>query len=84
MKCPKCQTANPGDSKYCKECSALLTIVKDISFTWTLKAPAVGFSKGAVIAEKYKIIEEIGRGISFIGRSGIFPSTMRSCGWCFR
>ncbi|MFC2142317.1 protein kinase [Acidobacteriota bacterium] len=62
MKCPKCQTVNPDDSKYCKECAAPLTKIKDISFTVTLKAPKAGFSKGTVIANKYKIIEEIGRG----------------------
>ncbi len=62
MKCPNCQTVNPDDSRYCKECAAPLTIVKDISFTWTLKAPVVGFSKDTVIAGKYKISEEIGRG----------------------
>ena len=62
MECPKCQTVNPDDSKYCKECAAPLTKIKDISFTVTLKAPRVGFPKGTVIADKYKIIEEIGRG----------------------
>jgi serine/threonine protein kinase/tetratricopeptide (TPR) repeat protein len=62
MKCPKCKTVNPEDSKYCKECAAPLTKVKAVSFTVTLKAPIMGFSKGTVIAEKYKIIEEIGRG----------------------
>lgn len=62
MKCPKCQTVNPDDSKYCKECAAPLTKVIGVSFTVTLKAPKVGFSKGTAIAGKYKIIEEVGRG----------------------
>jgi len=62
MKCPKCDTVNPDDSKFCKECAAPLTTIKDISFTVTLKAPVVGFSKGTVIADKYKIIQKIGEG----------------------
>ena len=62
MDCPKCQTVNPDDSKYCKECAAPLTKVKGVSFTVTLKAPKTGFSKGTAIAGKYKIIDEIGRG----------------------
>jgi serine/threonine protein kinase/tetratricopeptide (TPR) repeat protein len=62
MKCPKCETLNPDDSKYCKECAAPLTIVKDIAFTVTLKAPVVGFSKGTLIADKYKIVQKVGEG----------------------
>jgi len=62
MKCPKCQTANPDDSKYCKECAAPLTIVRDVSFTLTIKAPVKKFSKGTIIADKYRIIQKIGEG----------------------
>jgi len=62
MKCSKCDTVNPDDSKYCKECAAPLTTIKDISFTVTLKAPVVGFSKGTVIADKYNIMQKIGEG----------------------
>lgn len=62
MKCPQCDTLNPDDSKSCKECAAPLTKIKGISFTLTLKAPVVGFSKGTVIADKYKIIQKIGEG----------------------
>ena len=30
MKCPKCQTENPADSKYCKECVTPLPFLEDI------------------------------------------------------
>jgi len=30
MKCPKCQTENPADSKYCKECATPLPSLEDI------------------------------------------------------
>ncbi len=62
MKCPKCQTANHDDSNYCKECAAPLAIVKDISFTLTIKAPVMEFSKGTIIADKYKVIQKVGEG----------------------
>ena len=30
MKCPKCQTENPADSKYCKECATPFPSLEDI------------------------------------------------------
>ncbi|NIO37178.1 protein kinase [Candidatus Bathyarchaeota archaeon] len=62
IKCPKCDTDNPSDSKFCKECAAPIKLPKDVSVTKTLKTPFRGFKKDTIIAKKYKIIEMLGEG----------------------
>ena len=59
-KCPKCNTKNPDDSKYCKECAAPLDPSKEVSVTKTLQIPLA--TPGKTIAGKYKILAELGRG----------------------
>ena len=62
MKCPNCQTENPEDSKYCKECASPLTLREEFGATVTLKPSEAGLLKGTVIAGKYRIDKMIGRG----------------------
>jgi serine/threonine-protein kinase len=65
IKCPKCQTDNPSESKYCRECATPLTLHlegPDVSLTSTLETPAQELSTGALFAGRYQIIEELGHG----------------------
>jgi serine/threonine protein kinase len=64
MKCPECHTENPDSSRFCSNCAAPLS--KDgkpsPSLTRTLQSPAQALPMGSLVAGKYRIIEEIGRG----------------------
>jgi eukaryotic-like serine/threonine-protein kinase len=64
MKCPKCETVNPPDSKFCKECATPLPLsAKDqSSFTRTLETSTDELARGTVFAGRYEIIEELGAG----------------------
>lgn len=64
MKCPTCNTDNPTDSKYCKECATPFPSQQEInvSQTRTIRKPLLELSVGETFARKYKIVEEIGRG----------------------
>ena len=64
MKCPKCHSDNPDTSRFCGSCAALLSSEGQppVSLTMTLETPARTLSKDSLIAGKYRIVEEIGRG----------------------
>ena len=64
MKCPSCQTDNPSDSKFCKECSTPLPKRKDISGpqTETTHQPIKDLTAGTSFSGRYQVIEELGKG----------------------
>ena len=61
VKCPKCDTTNPSDSKYCKECATPLPSGK-VSVTRTLETPPEVLSRGTTFANRYEILEVLGSG----------------------
>jgi len=63
-KCPKCETINPADSKFCKECATQLPLDAkgQVSFTRTLETTAGELARGVLFAGRYEIIEELGAG----------------------
>jgi TolB-like protein/tetratricopeptide (TPR) repeat protein len=64
MKCPKCHADNPDASRFCGSCATLLSQASPPidSLTKTVQTPAHVLSKGTLIAGKYRIVDEIGRG----------------------
>jgi TolB-like protein/tetratricopeptide (TPR) repeat protein/predicted Ser/Thr protein kinase len=64
MKCPHCHVENKDDSRFCSNCAAPLGVAgpEAASLTKTLETPVRVMKAGTVIAGKYKIVEEIGRG----------------------
>jgi serine/threonine protein kinase/tetratricopeptide (TPR) repeat protein len=62
IKCPECDTANPSDSKYCKECAKPLPSPEDIEVTKTMEAAQEELTTGSTFGDRYQIIEELGKG----------------------
>jgi serine/threonine protein kinase/tetratricopeptide (TPR) repeat protein len=67
--CPKCDFANPADSKFCKECGTRLIASEGIpaqdkqsSFTKTLLTSVEDLTQGTLFAGRFELIEELGKG----------------------
>jgi len=64
MECPKCHGENKEDSHFCSNCAMPLGKLgpEQASLTKTLETPVHVPKAGSLIAGKYRILEEIGRG----------------------
>jgi len=67
MKCPSCQTDNPSDSRFCKQCATPLPPGSGPSGaasspTRTLSQALRELTPGTTFAGRYQIVEELGRG----------------------
>jgi serine/threonine protein kinase/tetratricopeptide (TPR) repeat protein len=60
MKCPKCQSENPDSKTFCGDCGSQLMAFS--AETKTLKTSITESAIGVTISEKYKLLEELGRG----------------------
>jgi hypothetical protein len=63
-RCPKCNADNPDTQRFCGDCGTQLPASGGISFsqTKTLLTPTKDPIKGTTFAERYQLIEELGRG----------------------
>ena len=64
IQCPKCHSENNDTSRFCSNCAAPLGLPGSptVSLTRTLETPVHVLKPGSLIAGKYQIIAEIGRG----------------------
>ncbi len=64
MKCPECQFENPADTHFCGNCGTKIKSLDDVtdSHTKTSRIPIKDMDRGTTIANRYEIIEELGRG----------------------
>jgi len=73
MEWPECHFDNPADSTYCKECGTKVSP----AVTETLETPKEEFTRGTTLADRYEIIEELGKvGIGMMGRNSLKPCTI--------
>ena len=64
IECPKCHFDNPEDTAYCGKCGTRFELSEDIpsSPTETLETPKDDLTTGSTFAERFQIIEELGKG----------------------
>jgi serine/threonine protein kinase/lipopolysaccharide biosynthesis regulator YciM len=63
IKCPKCDSENTDTARFCSNCATSLQPSEDIPVqTKTIEAPKEELTTGSTFAERYQIIEELGRG----------------------
>ena len=60
IECPKCQHENPDEMAFCGKCGTKFD--SEIGPTQTLETPTDRLTRGTIFAERYEIIEELGRG----------------------
>ena len=61
-KCPQCDSENIDSARFCSSCAAPLANSKEILVTQTLETHAEELTTGTTFAERYQIIEELGKG----------------------
>jgi serine/threonine-protein kinase len=64
VKCPKCQYENPDTQRFCDDCGTQLTPSDEVtpSITKTIETPIRRLEIGSTFAERYEILEELGKG----------------------
>lgn len=60
--CPKCNTDNPDTLKFCGECGTQLPSLEGFEVTETIETPKEELTRGTIFADRYEIIEELGKG----------------------
>jgi serine/threonine protein kinase/predicted Zn-dependent protease len=60
--CPKCHSDNPDDTLFCGKCGTQFPSPDEVEVTETIEAPKEELTRGSTLADRYEIIEELGKG----------------------
>jgi serine/threonine protein kinase/tetratricopeptide (TPR) repeat protein len=60
--CPQCHADNPRDSQFCGRCGTRISSLEGLSLTRTITPFPAAVAKGESFAERYEILDELGRG----------------------
>jgi hypothetical protein len=62
IKCPKCHFENPADTLFCGKCGTQFPSPEKVEVTETLETHKEELIRGTTLANRYEIIEELGKG----------------------
>jgi len=62
IQCPNCHSDNTDTARFCSNCATPLPSSKEIPVTETLETPTEELTRGTTFANRYEIIEELGKG----------------------
>ncbi len=62
MKCPECNSENPSTGRFCGICGTRLEEQADFTDTRAMQVPRMHLTSGEVLAGKYRIEENLGKG----------------------
>jgi len=62
MKCPQCESDNPNSTRFCGFCGTTLVPQEMSAATATLQTPLKELSRGSLFANRYEVIDMLGRG----------------------
>ena len=62
INCPKCDFENADDTRFCGKCGTKFPSHEDVAVTETIEAPREELNRGTTFADRYEIIEELGKG----------------------
>jgi serine/threonine protein kinase/Flp pilus assembly protein TadD len=62
IKCAKCHCENPDDTLFCGKCGTQFPSPEKVEVTETLETPKEELIRGTTLANRYEIIEELGKG----------------------
>jgi len=62
--CPKCNSENTDIARFCSNCATPLPSFEDLqpAFTKTLETAVDKIKRGTLLADRYEVIEELGKG----------------------